>query len=357
MNFRLLPGKELDAGLATRWAEIQQLDPRFASPYFRPEFTQSVAAVRDDAWICVLESGNRVVGFFPFHRQWGGIGRPIGLGLSDHHGVIVEADVEWDVAELLGAAGLVRYEFDHLLAEQQQWAHLHQRVARSPIIETGAGYEAYEAVRNEMNGRQLKDAYRCIRKLEREHEAHRFTADSFDAAAFDAAIEWKRTQCQRTGVEDYFAIPWTIELLRELHARQSEDFAGILSTVHVGETLVAVHFGMRSRDVLHFWFPSYRPDYASYSPGSILLVELIRHACEAGMAHIDLGKGMAQYKERFMTSKVMVAEGVATRPALVNELYRLRAKTEAWGKNSALRPLLRWPGRLIKKLDRRGRFE
>ena len=355
MKYTLIPARDLDPGLVERWAAVQEADSAFASPYFRPEFAQAVAAVRKDVWIGVLETGGRAVGFFPFHRQLGGIARPLGLGLSDHHGVIVERDADWSAEGLMAGCGLVRWTFDHLLAEQEAWQPYHTRLAPSPIIDTSQGYAHYEQIRNELNGKQLKDAYRCIRKLEREHEPHCFTVHSQDPVAFEAAIHWKRQQCQQTGVFDYFGRPWTVELMRRLLASQAEAFAGVLSTVHVGETLLAVHLGMRSRTALHFWFPSYNDDYGKYSPGSILLVDLIRHACNTDIDYIDLGKGMASYKERFMTDAITIAEGCATRRSFMNVVFAARERSEEWSKASVLRPLLRWPGRLIKRMEYRRR--
>src|SRR5258707_3012366 len=45
---------------------------------------------------------------------------------------------------------------------------------------------------------------------------------------------------------------------RLLHTRDPA-FAGILSTVHIGDDLVAAHFGIRADGVLHWWFPVYDP--------------------------------------------------------------------------------------------------
>ena len=56
------------------------------------------------------------------------------------------------------------------------------------------------------------------------------------------------------------------------------DFQGVLSGLYIGEKLVAAHFGMRSRRVLHWWFPAYDPELGKYSPGAQLLLELSRAA-------------------------------------------------------------------------------
>ncbi|WP_157861454.1 GNAT family N-acetyltransferase [Desulfurivibrio alkaliphilus] len=328
-----------------------------ASPYFRPEFTQAVAEVREDLFVGLMEAENRVVGFFPFHRRWGGVARPVGLGLSDYHGVIAEPEADWTAEGLMRGCRLVRWEFDHLLSGQAQWQTYRQNLEPSPTIDTSQKYEHYEAIRRKLGGKQLYETNRRIRKLAREHEPHRFVFHTDDAAAFEAMIAWKRLQCQRTGVHDYFGLGWTVELVRRINAHDSIHFGGVLSALYVGDKLAAVHFGMRTKTVLHSWFPGYDDEFHQYSPGLILLVEMIRHACDGDISYIDLGKDVLPYKEKFMTGAIQVAEGCAELPSAVNNLYALRRRAERWSRQSALLPILRIPGRFIKRLERKGRYE
>jgi CelD/BcsL family acetyltransferase involved in cellulose biosynthesis len=343
--------------LAARWGILQQSDTQFASPYFRPEYAQAVAATREDLRICLLEDGNQIVGFFPFHRSRGGVARPAGLALSDHHGVVVARGAEWNAEDLMRGARIVRWEFDHLLASQPAWEAWHAGVERSPIIGTREGFEHYEATRSKSQRKHLQDTYRRARKLEREHGPFRFVVNTPDASVLDTLVGWKRDQCRRSGVVDYFGLGWTVELIQRLHEQDTPEFGGTLSALYLGEELIAAHFAMRSRDVWHSWFPSYEETFRQYAPGLVLLVEMIRHACREEWSHIDLGKGMAPYKETFSTDAVMVAQGCAVRPSLVNRAYELRARAERWGRHSRLRPLLRAPGRWIKRLERKWRYQ
>ena len=67
-------------------------------------------------------------------------------------------------------------------------------------------------------------------------------------------IKWKRHQYHRTGVADVFARRWTNALLERIHATRSGMFAGVLSTLSAGDSIVAMHMGMRSASVLHCGF-------------------------------------------------------------------------------------------------------
>src|SRR5690606_1093478 len=112
-----------------------------------------------------------------------------------------------------------------------------------------------------------------------------------------------------------------------------------------------------SGSVLHSWFPVYSHEYQQYSPGMILLLEMVRTAAEHGIRSIDLGKGMSMYKRRFMSHSIEVAEGCSRIPAFINHARDLRELAERWGRSSALKPVLRLPGRVVKKLEREGRYD
>src|SRR4051812_9415494 len=113
MNFSVLPARQLTHEQTHAWAELQQENPLLASPFFRPEYTLAVAAVRDDVEVAVLEEGGRPVGFFPFQREWWAGGRVVGGRLTDYQGVIARPGLEWDAIELLRATRLSNYKFGH----------------------------------------------------------------------------------------------------------------------------------------------------------------------------------------------------------------------------------------------------
>ena len=89
MEIRLRKIPDLTAADWSTWRELQQASGVYESPYFRPEFSQAVAAVRSDAEVAVLTENGRTVGFFPFQRGPLNLGKPIGGKLSDYHGPLV----------------------------------------------------------------------------------------------------------------------------------------------------------------------------------------------------------------------------------------------------------------------------
>ena len=148
-----------------------------------------------------------------------------------------------------------------------------------------------------------------MKRLEREIGPLRFVPASTDAKELSKVFNWKSDQYRITGKRDLFAPGWIRQALERIFATHECGCSGVLSLLYAGDRLVAGHFGMRSRQVWHYWFPSYDPDAARFSPGLILLLKMTEHAPEAGVRVIDLGKGMSSYKERLMNSCSQLGSG------------------------------------------------
>ena len=352
MKVTVIRASELDDACKGHWTKIQRSDSNLISPYFCIEFTEALAAVRNDVYVAVIEDGPKIIGFFPFHRRRLGFGRPIGLGLSDYHGVIADADAEWSADELLKGCRLVRWKFDHLIASQAPFQSYHQTVEQSPIIEVAEGFDAYTERRIQMGGSGLKTIQRRARRLKNEHEEYRFIEFDMGADRLDQVFALKSAQCRETGAYDYFSLSWTREFVQRLHAMRTSNFSGVLSSVLVGERCVAVHFGIRSDKVWHWWFPCYAHSFRRYSPGLILLTEIIRSAASSGLHYVDLGKDIVRYKSNLMTGSVAVASGEVTRSSILNSAATALHWLEHRNHAPYLRPLLRLPLGMIRRATR-----
>ena len=104
----------------------------------------------------------------------------------------------------------------------------------------------------------------------------------------------------------------------------------MLSVLFAGERPVAAHLGMRSRTAWHYRLPTYDRDFAKYSPGLILLLEMAAQAPALGIRMIDLGKGSALYKQRLMSGAVPLIEGVVPASPLRAAAMTLRAGVKEW---------------------------
>jgi CelD/BcsL family acetyltransferase involved in cellulose biosynthesis len=357
MRVEVIPGKELTPDLAARWSEIQRSSLELASPFFCAQFLRAVAAVRDDVQVGVLQEGNRIVGFFPFQRQWLGIAGPVGGHLSDYQGLVVDKEVDWDAAELVQKCGISIWNFDHLLASQKAFAPFHTVTAESPVLDLSGGYDAYVQELRQRGSRQFQELARKCRKLEREVGPVRFEAHLEDREVLRQVIAWKKMQCKETGSIDVFCFPWTLHLVERILATQEDGFGGMLSVLFAGDHLVAAHMGMRSRSVWHWWFPTYNHDFAKYSPGLIFLTKIAEATGALGLDVIDLGKGKDSYKELFQNGAVPLAEGRIMVPSTSASIVNLQEVLEQWVRRSTFASAAKVPGRalrrIVKKTSRR----
>jgi CelD/BcsL family acetyltransferase involved in cellulose biosynthesis len=341
VKIRLTRLHELSRADRARWRELQASNPSLASPCFSYEFAAAAAAAREDVQLAVLEDEGRTVGFFPFQQRFGA-GLPVGGRMSDHHGVVAAPGTRWDWGELLQAARLSYWSFDHLAAWQRPPVAV--RHAESPGLDLSRGFDAWLQGRL-ADGSTLRRVQRCARKLEREVGPLRVELHSQDEEAFRTVLRLKSEQCIRTGEADLFALGWTRDLVERIRAVDEPHFGGRLTTLHAGDQLVAAHFGMRSPQVWHWWFPVYDREFAAYSPGLVLLTETARGAAATGHALLDLGKGDEPYKAQMADTSAPLLEGLVARPTVLTMARHLRKSLGTWLRTSPwarpARPLLR----------------
>ena len=66
--------------------------------------------------------------------------------------------------------------------------------------------------RRQAGFRQIGNALRKQRQLERDHGPVCFGFHTADSHAFDRFVEWKSEQYQRTGTLNLFCVPWVYDL-------------------------------------------------------------------------------------------------------------------------------------------------
>ena len=345
MKFSVIAGADIGDSERAAWLALRSKNPRLTSPFFCPEFTLAVAAARNDVRVCVIEEGRSILGFFPFQRGAFGSGRPVGGKLSDYHGMIAEPHAAWSVDRLLRACKLAFWEFDHLIDGQRPFTRYVVARSISPILDVSAGYDEFRATRRRAGSSRISQLERKAHKIAREVGPLRFEPHTRDPKVLSEVFTRKSEQCRRTGVVDFFALPWTRALIDRVLSIDTPHFSGMLSALYAGEKLVAAHVGMRSEQVWHWWFPVYVPAFAKYSPGGILLLKLAEEAAARRLEHVDLGKGDDAYKAAFHNRSIVLAEGRAARRSVTTALYDLGAGLEQRLKSSRLiepvRPALR----------------
>jgi CelD/BcsL family acetyltransferase involved in cellulose biosynthesis len=314
-TFQLLPAQALTTEHIAAWRTLQSANPTLGNPYFCPEFTLLSASVRNDIFVALLKENKQIVGFFPFQRQSRNHARPVAGTLSDYHGIISGPDLSVDLPALLQACALSRWEFDHLLGNQHSFASYCKTQATSPIIDLAEGFEGYYAQRLQVCTKRFKDLARLERLLTKEVGPLRYESHVGDSELLNCLLQWKTQQFSESGLIDIFSFDWTRQLVHAIHGTQTPDFSGKLSVLYAGDEVVAMHMGMCSKSVWHYWFPSYDHRFKKYSPGLLLLLEIAKDAAHRGCKMVDMGKGESSYKSYFSNGEIALWQGTAVRPS------------------------------------------
>jgi CelD/BcsL family acetyltransferase involved in cellulose biosynthesis len=73
-----------------------------------------------------------------------------------------------------------------------------------------------------------------------------------------------------------------------------------ISTIRVGEALIAAHFGFKAGTRVYYYVPMYDERYGQYGPGQYLIRAMLNHYREAGYEEFDFLRGGEDYKYQWM---------------------------------------------------------
>ena len=333
MEVRVIAPADLDGALIARWREIQAGNKALASPFFTPEFIIT-AAQSGSAQIAVMRMDGEVVAFFPF--QGGGLGRPglvdrafralgvacpVGRKVSDCHGIIAAPGFEIEPHILLDACRINTWDFHRLPLTDATFAPFHTQVVQWSTIDLTGGHAAFLERMRAKGSDLISQTAMKGRRLARDLGPLRFVADERDPAFIDIVLEWRERQYPDARIIDGMERADTRDLLAALHGNRSAFFAGRLSLLYAGERLVAGHFGAASPAVVTYGYMGLDDALSKHSPGMILLLHLIEHACQTPGTRFELGAGDQRYKQQLRTEIVQLGAGSVARSSLVKS-YR-----------------------------------
>lgn len=336
------------------WKELVSNTPGIDSPFFRPEFTRQVTAVRDDARIGVIAKQGTTLGFLPYQKT-GRSTHPLGGRLSEYHGVIIDPGIDWCPSQLLQACGIRSWHFDHLPDSQSILKRYSWGENSNPVINLQNGFDAYRSDKKR-SGSSIGQTERKARKMEREIGPLRFEWNQSSTSVIAKLIEWKTEQHRRTGVLEIFQYSWIKELIENLSNTSEAEFSSPLSALYAGDHLVAVHLGLASRTNLHMWIPTYDIAYQKYSPGLILLLHILESAASRGIERVDFGPGEERFKQEFKTGDTIVHEGMVGLNRLETGSRAIWYRTKRAIRNSRYRNVLEAPLKATRKLRQRLAF-
>jgi CelD/BcsL family acetyltransferase involved in cellulose biosynthesis len=347
----ILDPLRLDSDLVAQWNRLRAASRIYDSPFYAPGFTRAVAQARGDARVAVFERGGDVVGFLPFHQVRGGTGKPIGGHINDYQGPIMAPEIEFSSTEMLNAAGISAYDFNHLpvaLSNHGVGAHGY---SFSMQMDLSQGYKACIERKGDSWTRAQATMQRKWRKTEREIGPIRFSCNDPSEDAFRTHVAMRNVLYAKVGGRQDFGKGWIGSVLEAIRNSEDPDLTGVMSTLYAGDRLLAAHFGMISRGVLHWWFPSYNLAAGKFSPGIALLNQCAREAGNYGVTAIDFGRGDDRYKLLFGDHRIELCEGSITRTdSLAGKLRRASRLFVSLAERLPLGPFESYPRRAAARL-------
>lgn len=338
MTTRVVKPEELTRDELRVWHAMLQANPRLNSPFFLPEFTLAVSAVRSGVRVIVEEQDDFPSAFLPYQSDLKRSHVAVGGAMNDFQGLICEPGRDCSMIEILERSRINQFRCHKLLDWRNEPGDFVLCRNSSPFVDLSNGIQAWKSDLQNHGSEQLKQIARKERKLAREYGAIRFDFKTTAPDVLETLIQWKQRQYHRTREMDIFAHDWTVKLLTSLLASPKDShLQPVLSGMYAGNRLVAAHFGLMSNSVVHWWFPAYDPEYGRYSPGKILLCKILEESARLGVVRFDFGAGDESYKDSFANGSVEICRAVVDRNAARRWLRtrwfraRMAMKTSAFG--------------------------
>lgn len=329
--------KDLTLQQIDSWHKLHDQETALKSPFTTYEFCHAVDKARGNVFVSILENRGTIQAIFPFEQRFGfvrGIARKPGGHLSDCFGIIGSIPRPLNEQEILKAAGLSVFSFDHLPLQDTTLPVWWGTVGHGIRVDV-PNFNAYVAELRKTNKKFVKEVERHGTRLVQQYGEMNFQWQAArPEAELDKLIDRKRSQYLRSGSSDALKSPWARELLSELLSAQYKNCEAILSTLHCGDTWVASNLALRTDQLLHIWFPVFNRELRRFGPGHLLFFKLIESAVARGARVVDFGGGVSTYKKKYAGKEYPLFKGYLRRPNLLSAAHRV-----AQSLNWRIRPL------------------
>ncbi len=340
---RVVPAGALSQADIQRWSALLEAQYPKGNAFLSPAFAQGAARAGADVKACLIEDEVGLAAVFAYQYAPGpgrllGAAERVGEEMNDSFGLVARPGFAMAPHRLLRLAGLDHLYFTHLPESQRQFGLSGDKPTAGLRIDLAAGADAYWEGLCAADRKFASDTERRLRKAQEQLGPMRFALEVADPAVLlEELLAHKRAQYLRTGKGDWLAAARRGDLLREMARVRAQDCSGCLSALYFGDTWAAMHFGLRSKQTLHYWIPVYNPELNSYAPGRLLLREIIRNGPADGITLIDRGVGESVAKQDFPSLRRIYYSGVWRRNTPAGWTYRLLQSAQ-WRLRRAPKP-------------------
>lgn len=327
VKYKLYRPGELSAEQWQIYAALRDARSIYDDPFFDPDFARLVGDVREDTRIGFASDGDGVFAIWPLHIRPGNWARPIGSPFSDWNAPILSEDTELSPNEILAGfdiSGMTTNGF--MPATFQPSPHL-QRVGAN-LADLSQGWQAFITEQQFQWPKHFKKMRRVYRNVERDFDAMNFNADDRSDKSYQRLLELKQQQFLRTGYHNVLKAPWTRALFDRLRAFEGPRLRGRLVSLSFDDKFAAGEFNLQSDRVMHGWITAFEQEFSRYSPGNMLVQELLESLCAEGLNLYDAGPGFDHYKRHYANLQSPIESGVIEGNS--NRLLASRVAGQAW---------------------------
>ena len=310
---------DLTAIECAAWDALLSNDADLNRAFLSRIYAKAVEVALGRVLVVIIYQAGCPVCFLPVQRLAGvlgavGIFEPVGGSMTDYFGAVATAAFNIAPQTMLDATRghINAIVFTHLDQTQQKFGLSGDDPRTGLQTFLGETPESYWVDLRKVDKKLVSDTERREKKLINECGPITFEwASTTPEADLRWLIESKKGQYTRTGRElAPLFMEGNVKLLKEL--LQSTDVAcgGVLSVLRCGDKIVAAHFGLRCRNLLHVWFPVYDHTFSQYSPGRILFKHLFAEGAKHGLSVFDRGEGDTPAKRDFANAEHFFYRGV-----------------------------------------------
>lgn len=153
-----------------------------------------------------------------------------------------------------------------------------------------------------LSGNTRGNFRRCSRRLDEmsplDFHVH-VSTESPPPHVVDSFVKDKVSWCRRRNKSGLFDHPGVGEFFRTMATGEAARNRLFLTWLTCGDDIAATILGLRHRDILHLPFWTYDDRFARYSPGNVLMVNVIQWAIDEGFRRIDFRQGKSSFKVKY----------------------------------------------------------
>jgi CelD/BcsL family acetyltransferase involved in cellulose biosynthesis len=209
---------------------------------------------------------------------------------------LLDRQGNWDVltlSQMPAQADLIE-EVESLCRERRRRFGIWP-ASRSPYVETGGDWESYESALRRKHRSNVRSRFSRLERLG-PVRLETVTGGSGFAGALEEGLRIEAAAWKAAAGSAILSEPSSALFYRSLAKRVGRRGGITLNFLQVGGRRIAFHYSLIHRNRIFLLKPGYDPEFAAYSPGSLLLYLTLRNAFARGIGEFDLAGDSDDWK-------------------------------------------------------------